>query len=96
MKLSEIQPNDLQEYLRLDSFDPILNIFLESAKAYIRSYTGMTDEEIDKHPDIIPVVYVLVSDMYDNREYAQKSARITITPNIVAKTTLDMYCKNLL
>lgn len=96
MKVSEIQESDLQDYLKLEFNDPLIGIFLESAKSYVKSYTGMTDEQMDSYDDIVAAIYVLVSDMYDNRMYAQKNTKVTIAPNIVAKSILDMHSHNLL
>lgn len=91
MKPSEITVNDLAEYLRVD--DTIqLEIMLNSAKAYVRSYTGLIDEEIDKHEDITHAIFVLVSEMYDNRVLTVKNDKA----NRVVTSILDMYCMNLL
>lgn len=91
MKVSEITNAALVDYVRVDATED-LTMFLSGAKAFIRSYTGMTDTEIDTHEDITPVCFVLVGDMYDNRQYTVQNNKV----NTVAKTTLDMYCKNLL
>lgn len=93
MKVSEITTNDVAEYLRVETSEAAsLQPLLDSAKAYIKSYTGLDDEAVDKHPDLVPVVFVLVADYYDNREYTSKSNNV----NKVVKSTLDMYCTNLL
>jgi hypothetical protein len=91
MKVSEITNINLTEYVRTDETED-LSMFFSAAKAYVRSYTGMDDTEIDTHEDITPVVFILVSDMYDNRSYTVQNDKV----NVVAKTILDMYCKNLL
>lgn len=93
MKVSDITTKDLKDYVR--AYDEInLDVFLSAAKSYIKGQTGLTDIEMDQHEDLVPVVYVLVADMYDNRQYASENRTSNI--NVVAKTTLDMYCKNLL
>lgn len=92
MKVSDIRVGDLTEYLRLDTCDSKLSVYLLSAKAYIRSYTGMTDAEMDKHEDLVPVIYVLVTHYYENRDYTVQNDKV----NKVVQSTLDMYCKNLL
>ncbi len=91
MKPSKITVNDLAEYLRVDDTTQ-LKIMLNSAKAYVRSYTGLTDEEIDKHEDITHAIFVLVSEMYDNRVLTVKNDKA----NRVVTSILDMYCMNLL
>lgn len=98
MKVSEITIAELKEYLKVDDdiSDILILNLLSAAIAYIKGQTGMSEEEIDTHDDLIPAVYVLVSDLYDNREYAQKSNRTVVKPNIVVRSILDMYCKTLL
>ena len=91
MKASEITVSDLCEYLRTDDTKQLI-IMLNSAKAYVKSYTGLTDEEIDKHEDITHAIFVLVSEMYDNRTLTVKSDK----SNIVVSSILNMYCMNLL
>jgi hypothetical protein len=93
MKVSEIESDQVAEYLRLDDYqDEDIEPMLESAKAFIRSYTGLTDEEIDTHEDFYIVVMVLCQDMYDNRcMYVDKS-----NLNKVVETILGMHCVNLL
>lgn len=91
MKVSEITVDFLKEYIRTDD-DAGIDAFLDSAKAYIRRYTGMTDAQIDEHDDIVPVVCVLVADAYDNRQYTSKNNYV----NKVVQSTLDMYSTNLL
>ena len=98
MKVSDITLHDIKEYLKIDDdmSDNMLLSLMSAATSYIRGQTGMTDVEIDNLPDMVPAVYILVSDLYDNREYAQKSNRTVVKPNIVVRSILDMYCKTLL
>ena len=91
MKVSDITIEDVAEYLRTSDTTQ-LQIMLDSAKSYVKSYTGLTDEEIDSHEDISHAIFVLVSDMYDNRSIEVKSDKA----NIVVSTILNMYCANLL
>lgn len=95
MKVSEITSNEISEYLRLDDEEYTtqeLNVLLDVAKSFIRSYTGLTDIEIDTHDDFVIVVYVLCQDMYDNRSmYVDKN-----NLNKVVDTILGMHCVNLL
>ena len=94
-KVSDITVNDLIEYIRTDDSPETqkqLSTFLSSAKSYISSYTGLTAEQIDSHPDIVVAVYVLCQDMYDNRTlYVDKG---TVSPTV--QTILEMYSVNLI
>ena len=93
MKVKEIETENVAEYLRLDEYDEDqMSAILDSAKAFIRSYTGLTDDEINTHDDFYIVVMILCQDMYDNRcMYVDKS-----NLNKVVETILGMHCVNLL
>lgn len=93
MKVSEITVEDVANYARIDDFNDIeIKNILESAKAYVRSYTGLTDEEIDTHDDFYIAVMALCQDMYDNRSmYVEKN-----NVNKVVDAILGMHCVNLL
>lgn len=70
MKVSEIQVSNIVDYIILESGqykESDIQVLLDVSKAYIRSYTGLTNDEIDEHEDFIIVVYVLCQDMHDNR-----------------------------
>lgn len=93
MKVSEVQPVDLAEFMRLDDYrEDEMQRILDSAKGYIRSYTGLTDEEIDTHADFLTALLVLCQDMNDNRSmYVDKS-----NVNRVVESILNMHRVNLL
>lgn len=98
MKVSMIGIEDICAQIRADetyltSGDrDYLLILQKAAVEYVKSYTGLTDAEIDGHEDITVAVLVLISDMYDNRQmYVDKS-----NVNRVVETILGMYCVNLL
>lgn len=93
MKVREIETENVAQYLRLDEYDEDeMESILNSAKAFIQSYTGLTDKEIDTHEDFYIVVMILCQDMYDNRcMYVDKN-----NLNKVVDTILGMHCVNLL
>lgn len=94
MKVSEITVTDVARYIHEDDEDSALSIvpMLETAKHYVKEYTGLTEEEIDEHEDFYIAVMVLCQDMYDNRcMYVDKS-----NVNKVVSTILNMHCVNLL
>lgn len=93
MKISEMQEVQVADYLRLDDYrEEEIKRLMDTAKAFIRSYTGLTDEEIDTHEDFYIVVLVLCQDMNDNRcMYVDKG-----NLNKVVETILGMHCVNLL
>lgn len=94
MKVSEITTKQIAEYLRLDDdYDTeSLQPYLDAAKQFVESYTGLTSEEIDEHEDFYIVVLILCQDMYDNRcMYVDKN-----NLNKVVDTILGMHRVNLL
>lgn len=93
MKFSEINEEIVKQYANAyDEDTAMLKIILNGAKSFIRSYTGLTDEEIDKYEDISIVLLVLCNDMFENRMYSVDTSKA----NIVISSILDMYSVNLL
>lgn len=94
MKVSEITVEDVARYARIDDFDEIeVGNILDAAKAYVRSYTGLTDDEIDTHDDFYIAVLALCQDMYDNRSmYVDYKSNV----NKVVDSILGMHCTNYL
>jgi hypothetical protein len=95
MKVSEITECAIAKYLRLgrgEYDESQLTMMLDAAKAFVKSYTGLGDDEIDEHEDIAIVILVLCQDMYDNRTlYVDKN-----NLNRVVDTILGMHSVNLL
>lgn len=94
-KVSEITAVDVAEYIRLDDYEESeIETYLNVAKSYISSYTGIPvkgeGETLDDFADFVIVVFVLCQDMYDNRAmYVDKS-----NTNKVVQTILDMHTRN--
>lgn len=99
MKVSNITIENVAHYLKLDfaSLDDKekeqLMYTLENAKDYIKQYTGLSDEEIEKHDDFMIVVYILVAEFYENRQYQSDKPFYV---NKVVQSILDMHSNNLL
>ena len=96
-KVSEITAEDVWEYLNPSedmSTDSVtaLNTLIGIAKAYISSYTGRSQEELDNYPDFVIVVLVLCQDMWDNRTMYIEKGNL----NKVIETILDMHSVNLI
>ena len=90
-KVSEITEKEIAEYIRLDDYEESeINTYLNVAKSYISSYTGIPIAELDEYADFIIVVYVLCQDMYDNRTMYVESGNL----NKVVQTILDMHTMN--
>ena len=94
MKISEITNTEIAEYLRLDEGAEPSNVeaMRRAAVEYMKSYTGMSEAEIDSHEEFYPVFMVLVQDMYDNRSMYVNNANV----NKVVDSILGMHRTNLL
>lgn len=98
MKTSEVDETILAEYARLDDPSDIelneLKRMRESAVAMITAYTGLKEEELDEHADITQALFVLVMDMFDNRNLMIDYKSTNMNPAV--KTILNLHSVNLL
>lgn len=98
MKVSEVDETILAEYARLDDPSDIelneLKRMRESAVAMITTYTGLKEEELDEHADITQALFVLVMDMFDNRNLMIDYKSTNMNPAV--KTILNLHSVNLL
>lgn len=94
MKISEVKIEDLKEYSNIyfDEDPKNLKMILESVKAYIVGYTGLTIEQLDSKEDITMALFILANDLYDNRSFTVENNKI----NPVIESILNMHCINLL
>lgn len=94
--VSKITIDDIANYIRIselsDEEETLLTNLKQIAIDFIKSYTGLKDDEIDKHSDFVYVVYILCQDMYDNRTLYIEKGNL----NKVVETILGMHCVNLL
>ena len=95
-RLSLLTAGDVAEYCRIDEADGCdirtLETMLAAAKAYIRSFTGLDDEQADAHADLVVAALVLCQDMYDNRTMYVESENV----NRVVEAILGLHSINLL
>jgi hypothetical protein len=90
-KVSDITAKEIADYIRLDDYEESeIETYLNVAKNYISSYTGISVDNLDEYADFIIVVYVLCQDMYDNRTMYVESGNL----NKVVQTILDMHTMN--
>ena len=98
MKISEITVEDLANYVRLDEPEDIEKQELErmksSAISYMTDYTGLSEEDLDKHEDLTQALFVLVADMFDNRNLYIEGKATNI--NKAVECILGMHSINLL
>lgn len=96
MKVSELKGEFAATFCKVDDDAPdrylIDTLFLPAAKAYVKSHTGLTDEEMDSYQDIPIAVCALCSHMYDNRSVEVTSEKV----NKVIMDIIGKYDKNLI
>ena len=97
MGISDVTVEYLIGYLRLDEATEIeiseVTQILSSATSYIKGYTGLSDEELDSHEDLVTALCVLVADMFDNRNMQIEKP---LYNNKTVTSILDMHRTNLL
>lgn len=96
MKINEVTLDYLKEYLKVDGNeeDTILTSMLEASKTYVKDYTGLSEENLNAIDSLTIAMLTICSDMYENRIYTFTSK--TVQPNMIAKSIMDMYSRNLL
>lgn len=84
------------DFARIDQDAPdrylVDTLFLPAAKAYIKSETAMTDEDMDKYEDLPIAVLALCCQMYDNRSVEIASDKL----NPVVMDIIGKYDRNLI
>ena len=95
-KVSDIAAVDVADFIRLEtpSLSEIgeLTTYLNAAKSYVKSYTGLTDDEIDTFPDLVEPVLLYCQNMFDNRSIYVDTDNI----NRVFDATMGLHARNLL
>jgi uncharacterized phage protein (predicted DNA packaging) len=95
MKISEIEVKDVKNYLNIfhDEDDTLIRSILFGAKSYIKSYTGLSTEALDRYDDLSIAVFVVVSELYDNRSMQMDK---TAKANPLIETILGLHSINLI
>lgn len=96
MKVSELTSDLVATFIRVDEDaadrELLDSLFLPAAKAFLKSHTGLTDEEMDEHADIPIAICALCGQMYDNRSVEIASDKL----NPVVADIIGKYDKNLI
>lgn len=94
MIVSRLTDKDVLNFLRLDGTEGDISpsALLAAALGYVKSYTGLSEEEMDEHEDLAIAVLILCSDLYENRLTAVDTANVNRTVSCI----LGMHCKNLI
>ena len=94
MKISEIATKDIKDYLHVyhDEDDTLISAILIASKSFVKNYTGLTNEGLDAKDDLSMAVFILSSELYDNRAYTVENNNV----NPVIEAILGMHSVNLL
>lgn len=94
MKINEVTISELKNYSHVyhDEDDLLFEAILIASKSHIQSYTGLSSDAMDEKEDLTICLYVLASELYDNRSYLVDSAK----PNLVIQAIMDNHSINLL
>lgn len=98
MRISDLTVETTKQFIRAEDGDvqpEILSLAMESAKTYMRSYTGLNELELDEIEEMVLAFLVLVQDMYDNRTM-HPDTKYANSGNKTVQTILDMHRRNLL
>ena len=102
MRVSDLEYTDVVNYLHIDAEDvttaeqAMIEGYLEAAKTYVAGYTGLTESELDEHPDIAIAALCIAGDMFTNRDLMTGGTKSTINVNRTVETILNMHSVNLL
>lgn len=95
-KVSDITVESVADYLRLDEVTEseinTLTMLISIATSFIKSYTGLDEDGVDKYSEFVIVVLILCQDMWDNRTMYVDSKDL----NNTVQSILAMHSVNLL
>lgn len=99
MKINEIELEDLKQHLKIDftDDDDYIKMLLESAKSYIKNYTGLDEKTINSLDEMSSIALMIVADLYENRGTTGLSSYKTgESINKIYDSMLNMHCINLI
>ena len=94
MKINEITIKDIKDYLHVyhDEDDTLISAILTASRSFVKNYTGLSNESLDTKDDLSMAVFILSSELYDNRVYTLENNNV----NPVIEALLGMHSVNLL
>ena len=94
MKINEITIKEIKDYLHVyhTEDDQLISAILIASKSFVKNYTGLTNETLDTKDDLSMAVFILASELYDNRVYTVENNNV----NPVIEAILNMHSVNLL
>ena len=94
MKLSAVSLDNVRDFCGIssDTPDDIVQIFVDGAKHFVLSQTGLDEVAADDHDDLTLAFMTLVNEMYTNRTYTADVQNV----NLFASDIIGQHRTNLL
>ena len=96
MNVRSLNKETIMSFGRIDDDAPDVNLlesmFLPAAEEYMMQHTGMTEDDMDMHPDVAVAVCALCVQMYDNRSVTVDADEL----NQVVVDIINRYSVNLI
>lgn len=91
-----IDLDEVKQFLNIsyedEATDEEVERIIKSATKYVKNYTGRTEESIAENEDLIEAIFLVCSEMYDNRGLNN----VQYKRNLMLQSILDMHSINLL
>ncbi|MFT8349472.1 head-tail connector protein [Clostridium saccharoperbutylacetonicum] len=92
IKINEVTTDVLINYCNAYEEDKqLLEIFKDASVQYIKSHTGLTNEEMNVLDDLTVALLVLVSGMFDSKSLECSKDKV----NLILDSILGLHSKNL-
>lgn len=85
MKFSEIEFSAVQDYLVCateDDFDEI-EMYIAAAKSFVKTYTALSDEELEENEYLVIPTLMLISSFYENKSVEMSGKLNVIYSNLL-------------
>ncbi len=94
MKLSEVSLSVIKAHCGVsgNDSDELLTVYKDAAAKLVQDYTGLTAEQVDKHPDITVAFLNMINEMYSQRLVMTAGTQL----NEFQRQILDMHSVNYL
>lgn len=85
MKFSEIEFDTVKDYLVCateDDFDEI-EMYIAAAKSFVKTYTALSDEELEENEYFVMPTLMLISSFYENKSVEMSGKLNVIYSNLL-------------
>lgn len=95
MRIDEVTVEMMRDFCGIsdNSSDTLLAACMSAAKSYIMEQTALTENEIQKYPDLTIAYQVLCNEFFSKRDYTTPAARQSTTTNKCVDIIIAMHSK---